>query len=345
MAAKRVQISAAGADPWYTLPGNSAELRNEAGELNDTIFGQDFSSSETGLISWTISSNALYKGFAGYIVSIKKSGTPVVMTGEAMSLVSGKTYRPTNAAHRLFDLDTAIVVKDNAVDHTADVESIDYMSGLVTFDAGYTVTGPVTMDGAYLPSTEVAGSKSFTLTQTAETVDETDIPTAKVNGGCMVYSQGLKTVTLELSGIYKTANNWLQALKDRDSVVIEINPDNGGHSLARGIFKFASQGQSGDVGALEEETLSLRLSVPDKALLVTPFSWYHDSQSTLNAGVKIALDAWLAGDNVFVRYLPDGVAGHEGEAVVTDISLTGGLEAMNEFTVNLQGSGAIEETP
>lgn len=341
--AKRVRISANGNDPWYTLPGNTAELRNEAGELNDTIFGQDFSSGETGLISWTLSANAIYKGFAGYIVSIKKSGTPVVMSGEAMSLVSGKTYRPTSSAHRLFDLDTAIVVKDNGVDHTADVKTIDYLSGQVTFKSAYTVTGPVTMDGAYMPSTEVAGSKSFTLTQTAETIDETDIPTAKVNGGCMVYSQGLKTVTLELSGIYKVANNWLQALKDRDTVIIEINPDNGGHSLCRGIFKFASQGQSGDVGALEEETLSLRLSVPDKALLAQPFSWYHEGSSTLNAGIKTCLDAWLAGDNVFVEYLPDGTDGHTGKAVVTDLSLTGGLEAMNEFTVNLQGSGAIEE--
>lgn len=344
--AKRVRISADGNDPWYTLPGNSAELRNEAGELNDTIFGQDFSSGETGLISWTVSSNALYKGFAGYVVSLKKSGTAVAFADEAMSLVSGKIYTPTNAVHRLFDPSVPITVEDGGVDQTAEVIAIDYLHGTIEFDAGYTPTGSITIaTGSYLPSTEIAGSKSFTLTQTAETVDETDIPTAKANGGNMVYTPGLKTVSLELSGVYKVANDWLGALTARDTVIIEINPDNGGHAVARGIFKFASQGQSGDVGALEEETLSLRLSVPDDELMVTPFGWYFDGSETLNEGVKICLEAWLAGETVFAQYLPDGTTGHEGEAVITDLSLTGGLEAMNEFTVNLQGSGAITEVP
>lgn len=340
--AKRVQISTDGNAPWYTLPGNSAELRNEAGELNDTIFGQNFSSGETGLISWTLNSNALYKGFAGYIVSLKKAGTPVALSDEPMSLVSGNTYVITDKDKRIIDLDTAVTVEDDGSDETAEIESINYMTGEITFNSGYAVTGPVTISGKYIPVSEIAGAKTFTLTQTAETIDETDIPTARANDGYMVFSQGLKTASLELSGIYKTTNAFQTALEDRESFIVEINPDNNALSIARGIFKFASRGQSGDVGALEEETISLRLSVPDNELMVTPFTWIHDSSTTLNQGVQILLDAWLAGDNVHVRYLPDGSTGFKGEAVITDISLTGGLEAMNEFTVNLQGSGAVD---
>lgn len=343
--AKRIRISTDDAT-YYTLPGNSAELRNEAGELNDTIFGQDFSSGETGLISWTLNTNALYKGFAGYIVSLKKQGATTAMVDEAMSLVSGKTYIITAPTKRIIDPDVAVVVEDNAVAvDEDDIESINYMTGEVTFVSSYVPTTPVTMTASYFPTSEIAGAKSFTLTQTAEAIDETDIPTAKANGGYSVFSGGLKTVSLELSGIYKTSNAFATALAARETVIIEINPDNSGLSVARGIFKFANQGQSGDVGGLEEETISLRLSVPDNDKMATPFTWIHSGSTTLNQGVVALLDAWLNGDTVYAQYLPDGTTGFKGEVVPTDISLTGGLEAMNEFTVNLQGSGAPTAVP
>lgn len=337
---KRIQISDDDVT-YYTLPGNSGELNSEAGELNDTIFGQEFSSGETGLINWSISSNAVYKGFAGYIVDLLKGGTPVTLTDEPMELVSGKTYRITDATKRILDFDTAITVEDNSVDETAEIVSINYLAGTITFDSGHTVTGPVTLSGKYVPTTAIAGAKSFTLSQTADTVDETDIPTAKANDGHMVYAPGLKTATLELSGVYKLSNGFKAALVAREPIYVKINPDNANLSSAIGLFKYMGQGQSGDVGALEEETVSLRLSVPDNALMETPFTWVHNAGTTLNQGIQICLDAWLAGDLVYVKYLDEGTAGNSGQAVVTDISLSGGLEAMNEFTVNLQGSGEL----
>lgn len=342
--AKRVQVSADGI-AWYTLPGNSGELRSESGELNDTIFGQDFSSAETGLLNWTLNSNAIWKGFAGYIVNLKKSGTPTVMTGEAMTLVSGKIYQVTATAKQIISTAHAVVVKDNAVDHNADVISIDYLTGTIEFDAGYTVTGPVTIDAYYLPTSAIAGAKSFSLTQSAETIDETDIPLAKANGGWQIFSQGLKTASMEISGIYKTSNAFLAALISRASIIVEINPDNNNLSICRGIFKYSGQGLAGDVGALEEETINLRLNVPDIEKAKPPFTWIHSNLSTINPGIKLLLTAWLTGDNIYARYLPDGSAGQEGEAVITDVSLSGGLEAMNEFTVNLQGSGQLEPVP
>ena len=66
MVAKRVRLSDDAGSNWYTLPGSTAELRNEAGEIPDTVFGQVFASAEVGLIEGMITSNALYKGFAGY---------------------------------------------------------------------------------------------------------------------------------------------------------------------------------------------------------------------------------------------------------------------------------------
>jgi hypothetical protein len=339
---KRVQLSADDVT-YYTLPGNSGELRNEAGELADTIFGQAFESSETGLISWTLNSNALYKGFAGYIVKLMKGGTPIAMTNEPMSLVSGKTYIITATTKQFIDVATTIAVKVATVNQNANVEQINFVTGEVTFKPAFTVSGAVTIDGAYIPTTAIAGAKTFTLTQTATAVDETDIPTAKANDGFRVFgADGLKTVNLELGGIYKTSNAFVDALKTRAPVYIEINPDNANLSVARGIFKYTTQGQSGDVGALEEETITLRLNVPqdlDTIFWTTPFAWKHGALTKLSQAIRTAISAWQNGTEVWMKYLPDGTTGWKGQGVVTDLTLSGGLESMNEFTVNLQGSG------
>ena len=346
MAAKRIRISADNVT-FYTLPGNTAELQNENGELADTIFGQEFSSTESGIGSWTVTSNALYKGFAGYIVDLRKSGTSTAMVNEATTQIgSTKSYRITSNAHRIIDPYVPVVVKANAVTvAAADIDNIDYLAGIVTFDAGYTPAAPVTIDGNYLPTTEIAGSRSFTMTMTSEAKDETDIPTAKANGGFRVFSPGLNTATLELGGIAKTGNDNIANLIARDPIVVQINPDNAGKSVATGIFKYTQQNQSGDVGAVEEETVTLNLNVPDNESMKAPFTWQHTNDTTLNQGVRILLDAWLNKTLVYVQYLPDGLAGHTGQAVVTDVSLSGGLEAMNEFAVTLQGSGAVTATP
>jgi hypothetical protein len=345
---KRVLISSDDIS-YYTLPGNSGELRNEAGELPDTIFGQGFESTESGLLGWTLNSNALYKGFAGYIVKLMKGGTPIAMTAEAMTLVSGKTYRINAAAKRFIDIATAITVFDAAVNKNAFLENINFVTGEVTFLSSYTVTGAITITGAYVPTTAIGGARSFTLTQTAAALDNTDIPTAKANLGNRTFDPtGLKTVSLELSGVYKIANGFVAALQSRAPVYIEINPDNSDKSVARGIFKYTGQGQSGNVGALEEETVTLKLNVPqDPATYVwaMPFAWIHDPATTLSLAVQKALTAWQTGTLLYAKYLYDGTNGFKGQAAVTNMSLSGGLESMNEFTVNLQGSGAVTVQP
>ena len=112
---------------------------------------------------------------AGYLSTIYKPGTATTMTAEAMSLVSGKTYRITDDAKRVIDPTAAITVLDNAVPVTlaTDVQDIDLLMGKVTFDAGYTVTGPVTITTDYLPMTEVNCARSFTFSATRDIADVT----------------------------------------------------------------------------------------------------------------------------------------------------------------------------
>lgn len=343
--AKRVRLSDDDGSTWSTLPGNTASISNEAGEIDDTIFGQNFASTQTGLIGWTVSANGLYKGFAGYVAKLLKIGMATSMTGEATTLVSGKTYQITATTKRIWDR-SSIVVKDNAVTvDAADIESIDYLFGRVTFASGYTVTSPVTIDGNYYPTAVVGCANQFTLTQTANANDNTCMDTAQANSGHRTFEYGLKTVQLELTGIYKVANGWRDLLVNRTELIIEINPDGNSKSVARGFFKVVNEDQSGDVGAIEQESATFNLAVPDDDLLETPFKWVFANDSTLNTSLQIAINAWQANTTIDIAYLPDGSTGIQGDCVVTDVTLSGGLEVMNEFTVNVQGSGALAAYP
>jgi len=341
---KRIQISSDDIT-YHTLPGNTGELRDEAGELTDTIFGQPFESSESGLITASISANALYKGFAGYIVKLMKGGTPVAMTAEPMSLVVGKTYTVTATTKQFIDPATTMNVFVAAVNQNAQVERVDYPLGEVTFKSTYTVSGAVTITGAYVPTTAIAGARTFNLTQTEAVIDNTDIVAAKANGGFRTYvAGGLKSVALEIGGIFSVANAFRAALIARAPIYIEINPDNSNLSICRGVFKYSGRAQSGDLGALEEENLTLRLYVPPEQASGLPwglpFGWNHSASSTLSQAVQKSLNSWQDSTVLYAKYLYDGLAGFKAPVLVTDISLSGGLESMNEFTANYQVNGA-----
>jgi hypothetical protein len=342
--AKRVRVTDDGGTTWYTLPGNTAERSAETGDLDDTIYGQDFESTQSGLIGWTINANGLYKGFAGYLATIMKQGTPTAMTDEAMSVVTGKTYQVTTAGKRMFDRNAALTFKHDSGTTIAasDIESVNYLFGRVTFVSGFTPTGSVTVTGNYLPLAAVGCANEFTLNQTANANDVTCMDTAQANNGHRIYEYGLKTVSLDLTGIYKTANGFLDLLKSRAELIIEVNPDGNDKAVARGYFKPSTTGQSGDVGDVEEETITFNLSVPEEADMIYPFGWLIASDATLNMGIQKVINAWQNKTLIRVAYLADGVTGHEGDAVVTDLTLTGGLEAMNTFAFTFQGTDEEE---
>lgn len=339
--AKLVRVSDDGGTNWYTLPGGSGEWNDEADQIDDTIFGATFESNEAGLITWTANANALYKGFAGYVADVKKVGTTTATTDEGCTLVSGKTYQIDDTAKRVWDRANTVTVYDNAADHTADVVDINYLFGQVTFDSGYTVTGAVTVDVNYFSMANIASASSFTLTQTCAPIDQTDFDTAQANGGYRVFTPGLRTIALDIGGFYASANDWFTEIANRSEVIIEINPDGSGLSTARGFFRLVTRAQSGDVGALEEENLTFSLNVPQQAKLSNVFNWQHGGATTLAQAIQVCLTSFIDQTLIDVSYAPEGLGelGYDGSAMVADISLSSGLDAMNEFTSNFQGSG------
>lgn len=347
MAAKRVRVSIDDGTTFLTLPGNTGELKNDGTSMDDTIFGQDYMSSQTGLINWTLSANALYKGFAGYVATIKKSGTPTIFTTEGFTQIgTSKTWKITDVTKNIWDRTTAVNVFDNAAAVAAsNILYIDYLFGQVTFVPGYTATGPITATGKYMPTANVGCTNTFTLTQKANSNDSTCMPDAQSNGGNRVFDYGLKTVTLELKGIYKAADAFIALLQARAECIIEINPDGNNKSVCRGYYKPLSTDFSGKVGDLEASTIDFDLSVPDSDLIPYPFAWMHTNDTTLNQAIVNCLNCWENNEHISVQYLPDGATGFGGDSIVTDISLAGGLEVMNEFTADFQGSGEISAAP
>lgn len=334
---------------YYTLPGSSGEIRREAGQIGDTVFGQPYESNQPGLINWRVSASAFYKGFAGYVCDLKKPGTSTAFTSEAMTLVSGSTYQITDTTKRIWNRNGgSFVVFDNAIDHSSDVESIDYLFGRVTFKSTYTVLTPVTVTGFYYPTAVLGKAQGFTLTQTAAVINSSYFDAVQTNGGYQMSEYGLKTVSLDLDNFYALSSGFAALLAAQTELVIEINPDGAGKSVARGFFKAVSQSQSGDVGALEREPVSFTLSVPDPSgglgvsNVEVPFKWVFTAGSpALGTGVQKAVQAWQGATKLHVKYSADGVTGDKGQTVVSEVSLSSGLDAMNEFSCTFQGDGVL----
>ncbi len=345
--AKLIQISNDAESTWDDLPGSQGSFSVEGEVIDDTILGQTFKSGLTGLVSWTVESDGIFKGNAGYLAELKKQGTPTVTTGLAMTIVSGKLYDTDDVTKDIWDRSAAVIIYDGGVDHTSDVIDIDYLFGRVTFDPGYTVTGAVTADVEYLPTVVIGKGNAYTLTMTADTIDNSDFPTVQANSGTKTFEPGLRTVTFEQQGIFDATESAKTDLTDRTELIIEIDPVGDGSAIARGFFRLSNTGQSGAVGALEDETISFVLNVPSQAKLTTVFNWRFIA-TTLSDSIQSALTSWLTELSTYdVRYMPSGAIGEspndaiKGNFVVADISLSGGLNNMNVFNMSLQGTGVF----
>lgn len=331
---------------WRELPGQSGSLNVNGENIDDTVFNPaGFSSIQPGLINWTMSTNALYRGLAGYNATIKKSGTSTLFEDEECSLVSGNTYQIDDITKRCFDFSKAVIVYDDASPVNSDYYTIDFMHGKITFSgAGIPSSGSsITVSGYYLPLATFSSAETFSLGMTANTRNRTSFNVAQANGGFYVYGYGLRTVGLSLSGFYDTTYDIYTLLKERDFFVIEICPDGNGKSIARGVFVCASKSQDGPVGSDESESIEFSLYIANdvNGNAIIPFSWHHESDTTLPQVIRDIIYAWEEKVSLWGQYLPNGSEGNQGETIVTDCTLSSGISDMNAFNVSLQGSGEL----
>jgi hypothetical protein len=110
-----------------------------------------------------------------------------------------------------------------------------------------------------MPVTDIAGAKDYTLNIGSTILDVTDLATTNSNGGYRTKKYGLLDASVSLTRFDDISQTFYDVLANRETVVIEINPARGDQYI-RGWFKLESDGLSGDVNGLEEESLTFQLS-------------------------------------------------------------------------------------
>lgn len=343
MSAKTFEVSLDGVT-WATMPGNDASIDINGTELDNTVFGADFSSMISGIIEHNFSGNALFRETAGYNARIKTTGVATAFTDEATSLVDGY-YEIDDRTKSIFDYTAGVIVEDNAsVVSASDIEEIDYLQGRVKFVDSYTVTGPVTLSGDYLPTATLGCFNSFDLTQSSDTIETGCFEGVGGNGGYQTYKPTLRTVSVDAEGFYQTSSTFITTLQNRERIIIEIDVEGDGESVCRGYFNLMTDGLTGGVGGDESESLSFSLSVPEG---VKPFSWRFGSNTKAPVGLQYTIRAWENKVNLYFRYRPEGAAGatYDGQSVVTDCSISTAIDGIGEASVSGQGTGALNFTP
>ncbi len=201
-------------------------------------------------------------GVAGYLTVLKKSGTATVMTSDPMTSTGSTVanrYQISAAAKQVFDRNTVPTFRGGGSSTAAGstiaasaVASVNYLFGTVTFSS--TQPEPVKVTGKYMPMTNVAGAKSYTLSQAADVLDDTDFSST----GYHTRKPGLNDVSLTVSRWHSLDLTFWTLMEARASVVAELQPGGSG-SVARGWFVVESETHTGDVSALEESELVFQL--------------------------------------------------------------------------------------
>lgn len=93
------------------------------------------------------------------------------MTAEAMSVVSGFTYKIDDAAKEIFDPGAALAFFENGIASSTPIASVDLLAGTVTFTGAPTT--PITVTGNYLPRVTAANAFSFSANKTREIIETT----------------------------------------------------------------------------------------------------------------------------------------------------------------------------
>lgn len=165
---------------------------------------------------------------AGYSAAVYAARGTTSATNEATTNVSGKIYRITAAANRLIDPTVAVVVKDNgSTVSSGDIDRIDYFSGVVEFDSGYTITGSVTLDYDRIDREAVAEAREISFDLSREMSDKTVF----AGDGFRKYLSGLGDVTGTVGHLdfAETVDSvtFLAALEAGDDLVVSFYPDGG----------------------------------------------------------------------------------------------------------------------
>jgi len=194
---------------------------------------------------------------AAYGTIIYSVGDPVIFNGEDTTDIGSNQFQINDVSRRLFNPDTEVSAYDDGVE--IEISNIDYFNGIVTLSSAPTDPALVTIDGAFVTKVMIGGSKDYNFEIGGDILDNTSFQTAQTNGGWRTRCYGLHDVTVSISRYDDLTGKFRKHKSARERVYIEILPG-GGISALKGWFVIEASSFSGDIGSLEEESLSFNLA-------------------------------------------------------------------------------------
>lgn len=197
---------------------------------------------------------------ATYGTLIYSTGDPVVINGEDCVHLGGGRYQIEEESRRLLDPRTSVAAYDTVNDSEIVITSIDYFNGIVTL--ANEALEDVQLDCAYVTKQLVGASKSYSYEITGDVFDETTFASAQASGGYRSRSLGLHDISLSIDNWDDLAQKFKKHKRAKEMLYMEVRPG-GGNLALKGWFIVETDAASGDVGALEEESISFMLASLD----------------------------------------------------------------------------------
>lgn len=161
--------------------------------------------------------------YAGKYAGVLTSGAAVNITDEATTDVAGAhtTYQVTAAAHRILSPAGTVTVKVNGSAADPAAYTLDRLFGKVTFLAPLGAGDTVTIDGAYLPVTRVAGAQSAELMHQKSNLDATTFDSQ----GWTERDHGIGDTSGTIDRFFQVDGLFTAAVQDGAVIVVEFQRD------------------------------------------------------------------------------------------------------------------------
>ena len=152
--------------------------------------------------------------YAGRLAKVHVAGTPIAFTAEATTTSDNLTFQITDNAKRIWDWETAVAVKVDAVSVTTGF-SINKLEGKVVFDTAE--TGILTVSGKYVPTSLAAEAFEYSLSMESENLDNT-----RFLDEYKKRTQGLRSASGSISQWVTIDTYFIDALIAGKPVVLEL---------------------------------------------------------------------------------------------------------------------------
>ena len=186
----------------------------------------------------------------GYNALVKAQSSAIAFVDEATTTSDNKTYQITNAAKRILDFDTPVIVKDGAAVVTG--YKVNRISGEITFPTA--VVRTITVSGSYVTLTTIAEAKEFSFDGTTEVGDATVFTETNKK-----YLPMLATATATITQFYDVDGFFLTMLFDNTVKVIELYPDGGGDPF-RFYARVSADSVTSSISELTNESITLQIT-------------------------------------------------------------------------------------